>query len=44
MWNNIKMVSTTGLTIEMLKEPIHDLATFMRENLDPDRLEGFDLD
>ena len=44
MWNNIKMVSMTGLTIEVLKEPIHDLTTFMRENLVPDRLEGFDLD
>ena len=44
MWNNIKMVSATDLTIEMLKEPIHDLATFMRDNLEPDRMEGFDLE
>ena len=44
MWNNIKMVSASGLTIEMLRKPIHDLATFMRDNLEPDRMVGFDLD
>jgi hypothetical protein len=28
----------------MIKEALSELAKFIRENLTPDRLEGFDLD
>jgi hypothetical protein len=44
IWNNLKVVSITGYSISMIKEPLYKLAMFIRENLTPDRLEGFDLD
>ena len=28
----------------MLKEPLFNLALFIKQNLTPDRLEGFDID
>ena len=44
MWNNPKVVSITGYSMSMIKEPLYQLAKFIRENLTPDRLEGFDLE
>ena len=44
IWNNPKVVSITGYSISMIKEPLCELAKFIRENLTPDRLEGYDLD
>ena len=44
IWNNAYVVSLTGYSIMMLKEPLYALSKFIRENLTPDRLEGFDLE
>ena len=44
VWNNSKVVSMTGYSITMISEPLYHLAKFIRENLTPDRLEGFDLE
>ena len=44
IWNNPRVVSLTGFSILMIKEPLYQLAQFIRENLTPDRLEGFDLE
>lgn len=44
MWNNPQVVGLTGYSISMIKEPLYELAKFIRENLTPDRLEGFDLE
>ena len=44
MWNNLKIVNLTGYSINMLIEPLYKLSKFIRENLTPDRLEGFDLE
>ena len=38
------MVGLTGYSITMIQEPLYKLAMFIRENLTPDRLEGFDLE
>ena len=43
-WNNPTVVAVTGYTIEMLVQPLSAMAAFIRENLNPDRLEGFDID
>ena len=43
MWNNLKILSATGLTIETLRTPIYNLANFMCENLNPNKLGEFDL-
>ena len=43
-WNNPTVVAVTGYTMEMLVKPLSDMAAFIRENLNPDRLEGFDID
>ena len=44
IWNNTKVVGVTGYSISMIKEPLCALSKFIRENLTPDRLEGFDLE
>ena len=44
IWNNPKVVSVTGYSMSMIKEPLYELSKFIRENLTPDRLEGFDLE
>jgi hypothetical protein len=38
------MVKTTGYSIEFLKEVIYELADFIKNNLTPNRLEGFNLE
>ena len=43
-WNNAKVVSLTGYSIEMLKAILYKLAKFIEENLSPNRLDGFDLE
>ena len=44
IWNQKKVVSLSGYSIEMLIDCLSDLSNFIRVNLSPDRLEGFDLD
>jgi hypothetical protein len=44
LWNRPKIVAVTGYSIEMLLEPLHRLAAFIRESLNPDRLHSFDID
>ena len=44
LWNNLKVVGLTGYSITMILDPLYKLAKFIRENLTPDRLEGFDLE
>lgn len=44
IWNNIKVANLTGYSIEMLKEPLYLLSNFIDENLNPRRLEGFNLE
>ena len=44
LWNTPKIVAVTGYSIEMLAAPLHRHAAFIRENLNPDRLDGFDID
>ena len=43
IWNNQKVMSSTGITYTALKPCLYDLANFIRESLSPDRLYGFDL-
>ena len=43
IWNNASVVAVTGYTIEMLKQPLYEMSMFIRNNLSPDRLEGFDI-
>jgi hypothetical protein len=38
------VVSLTGYSIEMLKEPLYHLAQFIQQNLSPNRLEGFNVE
>jgi hypothetical protein len=44
VWNNIYVVQTTGYCMELLKEPLYQLAKFIQKNLTPDRLQGFDIE
>jgi hypothetical protein len=44
IWNQKKVVNLSGYSIEMLVECLQALSIFIRVNLSPDRLEGFDLD
>ena len=44
IWNQKKVVSLSGYSIEMLIDCLSDLSNFIRVNLSPDRLEGFDLE
>ena len=44
IWNNVKVANITGYSIEMLKDPLYDLSMFIRQNLSPDRLAGFDIE
>lgn len=38
------MTAVTGYTIQMLRQALFELSMFIRNNLSPDRLAGFDLD
>ena len=44
IWNNPDVVSVTNYSVSMIIEPLCVLANYIRENLTPDRLEGFDLE
>lgn len=44
IWNQKKVVSLSGYSIEMLIDCLSELSNFIRINLSPDRLEGFDLE
>ena len=44
IWNNPEIVKSTGYSIEFLKDVLYKLAMFIRINLTPDRLEGFNLE
>lgn len=44
IWNNSNIAAVTGYTIEMLKQALFELSMFIRNNLSPDRLAGFDID
>ena len=44
IWNNSTVVAVAGYTMEMLVQPLSDMLAFIRKNLNPDRLEGFDID
>ena len=44
IWNNPNVVSASGYTIESLIKPLHDLACFIEDSLEPNRLEDFYLD
>jgi hypothetical protein len=44
LWNNPTVVAVAGYTVEMLAQPLSDMVIFIRKNLNPDRLEGFDID
>jgi hypothetical protein len=44
IWKNYKVITSTGYSIEMIKEPMYLLGIFIQENLQPNRLEGFDVD
>jgi hypothetical protein len=44
IWNNARVVGLTGYSIMQIKEPLYHLAKFIRENLTPDRLAGFNLE
>ena len=37
------VVAVSGYTLEMLKQPLFESCMFIRNNLSPDRLAGFDL-
>ena len=43
IWNNQKVTERTGIKYTALKPCLYNLANFIRESLDPDRLHGFDL-
>ena len=44
IWNNPEIVSLTGYSIEMVKEPLYHLSNFIKNNLTPNRLEGFNIE
>lgn len=44
IWNNPEIVSLTGYSIEMIKEPLYHLSNFIKQNLTPNRLEGFNIE
>lgn len=43
IWNNKRVSLLTGYTIEMLREPLHQLAEFIKSNLVPNHLQYFQL-
>ena len=44
VWNNSTIAAVSGYTLEMLKQPLFESCMFIRNNLSPDRLAGFDID
>jgi len=44
IWDNEKIVGLTGYSIVKLAKPLYELSLFIKQNLSPDRLEGFDID
>lgn len=43
IWNNAQIVSASGYTMEMMVKPLYDLACFIEDSLEPNRLEDFYL-
>ena len=44
IWNNFKISSQSGYTIEMLKPCLYDLSKFIEEYLEPNKLKYFDVE
>lgn len=44
VWNNFRVSSQTGFSIEMLKPCLFDLSRFIEEYLEPNKLKYFDID
>uniref|UniRef100_A0A7S3IMY6 Uncharacterized protein n=1 Tax=Strombidium inclinatum TaxID=197538 RepID=A0A7S3IMY6_9SPIT len=44
IWNNPRIATMTGYTMEMIREPLYKLAVFVQDNLNPNRLDGFDVE
>lgn len=44
IWNNFKVSSQTGYTMEMLKPCLYDLSKFIEEYLEPNKLKYFDIE
>lgn len=44
IWNNPRVSGLTGYTIEMLKPCLLSMIDFMKQNLQPDRLQYFCID
>lgn len=44
IWNNPMVHNVTGYSIESLKQPMFEMSDFIRNNLSPNRLEGFDVE
>lgn len=44
IWNNVMISHVTGYTIEMLKSPLHKLASFMQESLHMNAIRFFDIE
>ena len=44
VWNNFLVSSQTGFSMEMLKPCLFDLARFIEEYLEPNKLKYFDID
>ena len=43
IWNNVQVVNASGYSMDMLIQPLYDLARFIEESLEPNRLEDFYL-
>ena len=44
MWNNAQVVQVSGISIEMIREPLYLLTMFIMECLTPNRLEGVNIE
>ena len=44
IWNNVKVSTQTGYTMEMLKPCLYDLSKFIEEYLEPNKLKYFDIE
>lgn len=44
MWNNQKVYSHTGYTIEMIKDCLYDFSQFIQKNLYPNKLKYFNIE
>ena len=44
IWNNEEIAVITGYSVDMLKKCLYELSMFIKQNLSPDILVGFDLE